>query len=104
MCHDGTCQRNADAVNNVRRKQIAANHFEDWTQCMFAQADWSVFAAGSLHGLSDGFKVGKSEKLYSLTGTTGSLMYMAPEARMPYHCSDSIQAHAHDFETPACSG
>lgn len=34
---------------------------------------------GTLQGLGDGFRIGKSEKLYSLTGTTGSLMYMAPE-------------------------
>lgn len=50
-----------------------------------ASSRWSSFVAGELHILANGYKAGKSEKLYSLTGTTGSLMYMAPEASTPWH-------------------
>ena len=50
-----------------------------------ASSRWSSFVAGELHILANGYKASKSETLYSLTGTTGSLMYMAPEASTLWH-------------------
>lgn len=44
--------------------------------------DHVCFVAGMLPCLADGAVRGKSETLYNLTGTTGSLMYMAPEVSM----------------------
>lgn len=59
-----------------------------------ASSRWSSFVAGELHILENGYKVGKSEKLYSLTGTTGSLMYMAPEASTPWHSYESSESQS----------
>ena len=66
----------------------------------FAAIALVVVAAGALPSLKE-MSISKSEKLYSLTGTTGSLMYMAPEvshSNAPHHfhgsvCS-SISQHA----------
>ena len=55
--------------------QLASDAAEEWGPCISI----AVLGAGMLPCLKDGAAVGKKEKLYSLTGTTGSLMYMAPE-------------------------
>ena len=59
--------------------------------------------AGELHVLGDGYKAGKSEKLYSLTGTTGSLMYMAPEVKLPCHSSERTLNLNGKLSTKACT-
>ena len=47
--------------------------------------DHACVDAGILPCLKDGVARGKSETLYNLTGTTGSLMYMAPEVSITVH-------------------
>ena len=46
------------------------------------QAD-AALSAGLLPSLKGKGSIAKGEQLYSLTGTTGSLMYMAPEVISP---------------------